>query len=104
MSRKEYTDNEIVLCTYLARFGRGFINEKRISRLENRSESSIKMKVQNIAAMLHEEGYEHSNEITRLSGVTTGGQGRRTNWDVVSTLVKLEKEQLKEKCKSILAL
>ena len=103
MSRKTYTDDEVVLCTYIARFGRGFINEKRISRLENRSESSVKMKVQNIAAMLHEEGYAKSNEVSILSGVTTGEKGRRTNWDIVGPLANMEKDQLKEKCKLILA-
>ena len=101
MARKLFTENEIVLCTYIARFGRGFFNEKRMSRLENRSESSIKMKVQNIAAMLKEEGYEHSPEVSCLSGVTTGEQGRRTNWDIVRTLVSLDKQELKEQCKNI---
>jgi hypothetical protein len=102
MARKSYSEDEVVLCTYIARFGRGFFNEKRIGRLQNRSESSIKMKVQNIAAMLNEEGYEHNSEVSMLSGLTTGEQGRKTNWDVVSTLVNLTKVELKDKCKVIL--
>jgi len=83
------------LVTYIARFGRGLFNEKSISRLHNRSEESIKMKVQNIASMLDEEGYDFSSDVTKLSGKTTGEKGRRTNWDIVSKLAHLPKMNLK---------
>lgn len=102
--RKLFTENEIVLCTYIARFGRGYFNEKRITRLENRSEASVKMKVQNIAAMLKEEGFQHSPDVSALSGVTTGEEGRRTNWDVVAPLAGISREELKQKCKEIFGL
>lgn len=100
--RKLFTEDEIVLCTYIARFGRGFFNEKRISRLENRSESSVKMKVQNIAAMLKEEGFQHSPDVSPLSGVTTGGDGRRTNWGIVESVAEVSKDGLKQRCRQIL--
>jgi hypothetical protein len=103
MARKLFTENEIILCTYIARFGRGYFNEKRICRLEIRSESSVKMKVQNIASMLDEEDYPYSSEVSCLSGVTTGEQGRRTNWNIVKGLVESEQHELKEQCKSILS-
>ena len=80
MARKLYTTDEIVLCTHIARFGRGLFTEQKITDLENRSISSVKMKVQNIAAMLKEEGYKYNGDVSCLSGVTTGEQGRRTNW------------------------
>ena len=99
--RKPFTKGEIVVCTYIARFGHGVFDEKSVTRLENRSESSVKMKVQNIAAMLKEEGYGYSPEVSPLSGVTTGEKGRRTNWDMVSSLVDLEKTDLKAKCKMV---
>ena len=103
MARKLFTENEIILCTYIARFGRGYFNEKRICRIESRSESSVKMKVQNIASMLEEEDHPYSSEVSCLSGVTTGEKGRRTNWSIVKDLVELEKHELKEQCKNILS-
>lgn len=97
-----FTEPEIILCTYIARFGRDTFREYDIVRVQNRSESSIKMKVQNIAAMLDEEGYEHSPKVSKLSGLPTGQKGRRTNWDIVKHLVELSKKELKEQCIEIL--
>ena len=61
------------------------------------------MKVQNIAAMLDEEGVERYKEISPLSGVTTGMEGRRTNWDIVSKMIDIGKDEHKKLCKSIIA-
>lgn len=44
------------------------------------------MKVQNIAAMLREEGYRCNPQISSLAGLPAGMKGRRTNWNVVCTL------------------
>ena len=60
------------------------------------------MKVQNIAAMLREEGYEYSSEVSCLSGVPTGEKGRRTNWNIVANLTDIERGPLSERCKTIL--
>jgi hypothetical protein len=103
MPRQEYTDDEVVLCTYIALYGRSLLIEKKIASYGKRSEASVKMKVQNIAAMLDEEGIERSQEVTALTGVTTGQDGRRTNWDVVSKLVGTSKDEHKQKCKEIIA-
>ena len=102
--RKLFTENEIILCTYIARCGRGYFNEKRVTRLENRSEASVKMKVQNIAAMLKEEGFQQRLDVSPLCGVTTGDEGRRTNWDVVAPLTEASNEDLKHRCKEIFRL
>jgi len=102
MVKNYYSNEEIILCTYIARFGRALFNEKSISRLHNRSEDSIKMKVQNIASMLNEEGYKFSNDVTKLSGKPAGESGRRTDWDVVSKLAVLSKEEIKIKCREVL--
>ena len=76
--RSRYTENEIILCTYIARFGRGFINEELIRSLfDRRPLGSVKMKVQNIARMLSEEGYGHSREVSPWGG------GHRSNWHTV---------------------
>ena len=100
--RKLYTDEEIVLCTYIAKFGRKDFDENHISLIENRSVASIKMKVQNIAAMLQEEGFAHSPEISVLSGVTTGQSGRRTNWNIIEPIAEISKEEHLRKCKTII--
>jgi hypothetical protein len=80
--RNPYTENEIIVCAYIARFGRNDFNEEDIVNLENRSLSSIRMKVQNIAAMLEEEGIKHSEEVSKLTGLPAGQKGRRTNSDL----------------------
>lgn len=104
MVRKLYTENEIVLCTYIARFGRDSFSEEKIILLEDRSINSVRMKVSNIAAMLSEEGYKYSPEVSCLSGVPPGEKGRRTNWNIVEKLLSLEEHELKERCNKIFEL
>jgi hypothetical protein len=43
--RNLYTVNEIIVCAYIARFGRNDFKESDVVRIKNRSLSSIKMKV-----------------------------------------------------------
>lgn len=102
MKGKPYTKEEIILCTYIARFGKQEFNEDDISNLKDRSVSSIKMKIQNIASMLDEEGYDTSENISKLSGKPTGEKGRRTNWDIVSTLVSKTRNELLNDCENII--
>ena len=52
--------------------------------------------------MLDEEEITRYSNIKGLSGVTTGGNGRRTNWEWVEGLIPLSKEELFSKCESIL--
>jgi hypothetical protein len=102
MSKKLFTEAEIILCTYIARFGRTLFNENRIASLEKRSIDSVKMKVANIAAVLKENGHAVAGEVSPLSGVTTGESGRSTNWELVEPLVFLEKQELKTRCLNLL--
>jgi len=102
MRRKLYTAPEIVLCTFISKYGRDIIQEQTVCQLQERSESSIKMKVQNIASMLNEEGIDFSNEVSVLTGLPEGKKGRRTNWEIVSKLVALGKEKHKALCFEIL--
>ncbi|MCT8339150.1 hypothetical protein MG296_03715 [Flavobacteriaceae bacterium TK19130] len=102
MARKLYTKEEVILCTYIARFGRNQFDESDISKLESRSIASIKMKVMNIAAMLREEGFAISEDISSLSGKPSGQKGRRTNWDIVCNLQNCKRLELLEKCEKIL--
>ena len=99
-----YTEDEIILCTYIARFGRRFIDEGQICSLSHiRSVASIKAKVSNIAHMMLEEGYGCSRKVSPLSGKPTGEQGRRTNWEVVRTLVDLTEPEFKRQITEILS-
>ena len=93
-----YTEKEIILCAYIARFGRDDFNESHVVRIKNRSLSSIKMKVQNIAAMIEEEGYECNESVSKLKGLPTGQTGRRTNWDIVKKYVDLCRADHKREC------
>ena len=103
MKRNLYNKDEITLCTYIARFGRGEFDEWDVHKIKNRSISSIRMKVQNIASMLDEEGYDTSERISKLTGKPPGQKGRRTNWDIVSKLSELNKYKLLSLCNRILA-
>ena len=60
------------------------------------------MKVQNIASMLSEEGIDFSSEVSVLTGLPEGQKGRRTNWEIVTKLIALEKEAHKALCLEIL--
>ena len=96
--------DEIILCTYIARFGRRFIDEGQICSLSHiRSVASIKANVSNIAHMMLEEGYGCSRKVSPLSGKPTGEQGRRTNWEVVRTLVDLTEPEFKRQITEILS-
>lgn len=86
MRRNLFTDEEITLCAYIAINGRSEFGKEKIVGLTNRSLPSICMKVQNIAAMLCEEGYGCHASISLLTGLPKGLRGRRTNWDVVKNL------------------
>ena len=105
MTGKLYTKEEVILCTYAEMYDAddfGGINQ--IHLLHNRSLSSIKMKIMNIASMLDENGIKrfNYNRVPPLTGLTTGKRGRRTNWDIVSTLYCIDKNEFLLKCKSII--
>ena len=102
MSQNLYTNEEIVLCTYLARYRTGLLTEARVARYGERPVGSVIMKVQNIVAMLDEKGLERCPDITPLTGMTTGETGRETNWEQVEHLVSLDKADLWAECKNIL--
>ena len=103
MARSAFTRAEVVLCAYAARYNSDdFGGVEAIHSLTARSRDSIQLKVLNIAAMLDEEGVTRESSVNPLSGLPAGQQGRRTNWDVVSELVSLTREQHLTECRSIL--
>lgn len=102
MKRNLYTHDEIVLCTYITRFGKNDFDENDIHKLKNRSVASIKMKIQNIASMLDEEGFPTDSTIPKLTGKPTGEKGRRTNWEVVSKYAELNRKDFLENCRCLI--
>ncbi|MDM9630216.1 hypothetical protein [Robiginitalea aurantiaca] len=102
MKRNLYTKDEITLCTYIARLGRNEFDEHDIHKLKKRSVASIKMKIQNIASMLDEEGYPTDNNVSKLTGKPPGEKGRRTNWDIVRNLTVLNKQEFLSLCQRII--
>ena len=102
--RNLYTEDEITLCTYAAIYDADdFGGLPAIERLTNRSAASVKMKIQNIAAMLDEAGIERHNSVSPLTGKPHGEGGRMTNWDQVETLYKLSREELLARCRAIVS-
>ena len=102
MPRNFFTKEEIILCTYIARFGKNEFDESTIHTLKNRSIASIKMKVQNIASMLDEKGFPTNNMVSKLTGKPPGQKGRETNWDIVCTLTNLNKQEFLCRCQKLL--
>lgn len=98
-----YTENEIIVCTYISRFGYNDFTESDVEKITNRSLSSIKMKVQNIASMLDESGAETSDQVSKLTGLPAGQTGRKTNWDIVKNYKQLPKSEHRKKCLEILS-
>ena len=98
MKGNRYSEDEIILCIYIARFGRGFINEDQICSLfDRRPAGSVSMKVQNIARMLNEEGYRYSQEVSPWGG------GHRTDWATVQSYADQSEPDLQSLVKKIFA-
>lgn len=105
MPRATFTEDEILLCAYAARFeGDDFGGVEAIHTLTGRSRASIHLKILNIAAMLDEEGIARESKVTPLSGLPTGQRGRRTNWDIVLPLTGLSRQQHLAECQKVLEL
>ena len=102
--RNYFTPDEITLCAYAAMYDvRDVGGLSGIERLTHRSPASIKMKIQNMAAMLDEAGIPRFSTVTGLSGRPPGEHGRTTNWEQVQALVRLSKSEFLAKCRAILA-
>lgn len=100
--RNLFTPNEIVLCTYAAMYNAGdFGSISDIESLTHRSLASIKMKIQNIAAMLDEAGIKRYSNESPLTGLPQGQSGRMTNWEIVEPLTQLSKQAFLQKCRDI---
>jgi hypothetical protein len=102
MQRIPYTSEDIVLCTYIARYGTGLFTESKVANYGGRSVDSVSMKVQNIVTMLDERGIERCPDIAPLTGMPQGETGRKTNWSQVEHLVTLDKADHWAQCKRIL--
>ena len=100
--RNYFTRDEIVLCTYAAMYdATDFGGISKIERLPHRSPASIRLKIQNIAAMLDEAGIQRYSNASPLTGLPQGQSGRKTNWEIVEPLCKLSKQRFLQECRSI---
>jgi len=105
---QRYTMDEVTLCTYAAKYDEhDFGGKEKIAFLEHdptqrRSIASITMKIQNIASMLDEHGIERHSNVSPLTGLPTGKQGRTTDWNRVETCLSWKKEELLKKCMQIM--
>lgn len=99
MPKNAYTLDEVILCTYAALYDeKDFGGIEKIYDITNRSISSIKMKISNIAAMLDEEGFYRESKVSPLTGTPKGSGARRTDWKTVKDLILLNKSDFLEKC------
>ena len=85
VTRRPFSQEELILCIYAARYDTGDIGGiEAVQSLHSWSYASIKMKVQNIVAMLDEEGVGRTNSEHALTGLPAGKKGRRTNCNLGS--------------------
>jgi hypothetical protein len=97
--RNLFSEREIVLCTYIAKFGEEPpITIAEVARIGGRSVASVKLKVENIVSMLDETASPGPRAFPALTGKPPGMQGRRTNWKWVGELAMLSKDQLRARC------
>lgn len=103
MRGSRYTYEEIILCTYAARFDeRELGGYKAIGQLRGRTNASVRAKILNIAAMLQEKGISRERDLATLSGTPEGKGPRMTDWEIVEPLTKLSKEELCGRCRVVL--
>ena len=96
-----YTEEEVMMCTYIALYGRKNFTEKDICEFsKKREEGSMKMKLRNICTMLEEMGILLSIKYSKLSGLPKGQSGRDTNWEWVKKYLpdKINQQELLKKC------
>ncbi len=97
-----YDENEITICTYIARFGENMnISQYTVYKIHERSLGSIKMKIQNIVALLDKKNISRSPSFKPLYG-SINQPYARNNWDIIGPLCELSKEELSKKCLHII--
>src|SRR5438067_2522837 len=102
--RNYFTPDELTLCTYSAMYeAADFGGASKIASLTKRSPASIRMKIQNIAAMLDQAGVRRESVVSPLTGLPRGQVGRTTNWEMVEPLTKMDRNALLDRCQRILA-
>ena len=99
--RRRYTNDEITLCTYIARFGREEFDETNIQPISDRTIESVKRKVENIACMLDKDGFTTSESVKKTP-VSPSRTNLRSKRGVVHMLAVVKQEEFLETCKEIL--
>ena len=100
MPRNYHTEGEIILCTYAALYDPDdFGGKQSICALTGPPRSSVDLKIRNIAAMLNDKGVPRTSAASGLTGRTTGGDARGTNWEIAGPLTRLTREELLNCCR-----
>lgn len=95
--RQPYSFKEVAGCLYVARYGESMtVNIRLIAQIAPRSETSVKMKVENIVSQLHERGISVHGSFPPLTGKTTGEDGRLTNWKWIRPMVITGPKELED--------
>ncbi len=104
MPRNLFTPDEVALCTYAALYdANDFGGVSKITLITGRSISSIKMKIQNMAAMFDAKGVARVSSVSPLTGTPPGQPARETHWEEVRPLIALPRENLNRKCLDIIS-
>ena len=102
-ARSGFSGAEIILCIYAAIYdANDYGGLKMVQSVANRSIASIRLKVHNIVAMLDEVGHDRNPNNSALTGLPTGRQGRRTNWDKVEEYLDVPRAAFLRECLAII--
>ena len=99
--RRRYSSKEIVLCTYIARFGRADFDETDINKLTGRTVDSLKRKIRNIAFMLDKDGFATSDEVAKAP-VSATRTNLRSKRGVVQMYAVVKQEEFLATCNELL--
>jgi len=106
MKKDRYSREEVIVLSYLARYGNSSTNMESIifntvqvirssKGFEPRPVNHIRMKLRNITSLLKNHGVEYNRKFTPLSGVKLGCPARLTDWNVVNACLGLEQAEHK---------
>lgn len=94
MPARRYERREVIVCAFVAMYGAEDLGGiERLAMPLNRDAGSLRMKAQNIAAMLEAHGLPHSLQVSPLTGKKRGEGVRGTDWDVVEPFTRLRKDE-----------
>lgn len=90
MPGRRYERDEIIACAYVAMYGAADLGGiEAVAAAVHRDIGSLKLKIRNVAAMLDAHGLPRDPSIRPLTGRTSGGEPRETDWPIVQPFTRL---------------